>query len=131
MNEERYYPGKGCQCYAHSEYECACNVDWTEPEVYELRDEVKELKKWKEAIEKLFEICGLNAIEFKDIMTNKINLDVFKAQQSEIDKAQIEFNNATLDLIKDIYKTLIIGFLLLIILMLVTWGYLTYTYFNH
>jgi hypothetical protein len=67
----------------------------------------------------------------KDIMTNKINLDVFKAQQSEIDKAQIEFNNATLDLIKDIYKTLIIGFLLLIILMLVTWGYLTYTYFNH
>jgi len=68
---------------------------------------------------------------YKDIMTNKINLDVFKAQQSEIDKAQIEFNNATLDLIKDIYKTLIIGFLLLIILMLVTWGYLTYTYFNH
>jgi hypothetical protein len=64
-------------------------------------------------------------------MKNKINLDVFKAQQSEIDKAQIEFNNATLDLIKDIYKTLIIGFLLLIILMLVTWGYLTYTYFNH
>jgi len=68
---------------------------------------------------------------YNDIMTNKINLDVFKAQQSEIDKAQIEFNNATLDLIKDIYKTLIIGFLLLIILMLVTWGYLTYTYFNH
>jgi vacuolar-type H+-ATPase subunit E/Vma4 len=71
------------------------------------------------------------AKNYKDIMTNKINLDVFKAQQSEIDKAQIEFNNATLDLIKDIYKTLIIGFLLLIILMLVTWGYLTYTYFNH
>jgi hypothetical protein len=71
------------------------------------------------------------AKNYKDIMTNKINLDVFKTQQSEIDKAQIEFNNATLDLIKDIYKTLIIGFLLLIILMLVTWGYLTYTYFNH
>jgi hypothetical protein len=50
MNEERYYPGKGCQCHAHSENECCCNVDWTEPEVYELRDEVKELKKWKEAI---------------------------------------------------------------------------------
>ena len=41
---EEYYPGKGCKCYAHSEYECACiDVDWTEPEVYELR-------KWKEAI---------------------------------------------------------------------------------
>ena len=50
MNEEEYYPGKGCQCYAHSESECACNVDWTEPEVYELRDEVKELKKWKETV---------------------------------------------------------------------------------
>jgi hypothetical protein len=50
MNEEEYYPGKGCQCHAHSDWECCCNVDWTEPEVYELRDEVKELKKWKEAI---------------------------------------------------------------------------------
>jgi len=40
-----YYPGKGCQCYAHSEYECACpDVDWTETEVYELRDEVKNLE---------------------------------------------------------------------------------------
>ena len=40
---EEYYSGKGCKCHAHSENECCCNVDWTEPEVYELR-------KWKEAI---------------------------------------------------------------------------------
>jgi len=66
MNEERYYPGKGCQCYAHSESECACNVDWTDPEVYELRGEVKELKKWKEAIEEQLEITGLDTIEYKD-----------------------------------------------------------------
>jgi len=39
-----YYPGKGCQCYAHTESECACNVDWTDPEVYELKDEIKNLE---------------------------------------------------------------------------------------
>ena len=65
-----------------------------------------------------------------NIMTNKINLDVFKSSQSEIDKAQIEFNNATLDLIKDIYKTLIIGFSVLVFFMLATWGYLTYTFLH-
>ena len=48
MNEERYYPGKGCQCYAHSENECACNVDWTDPEVYELRDEVKRVEEQRD-----------------------------------------------------------------------------------
>jgi hypothetical protein len=57
MNEEEYFPGKGCQCYAHSENECACNVDWTEPEVYELREENEklkdEIKKLKLALENL------------------------------------------------------------------------------
>ena len=43
-----YYPGKGCQCYAHSEYECACNVDWTDPEVYKLRDEVKRVEEQRD-----------------------------------------------------------------------------------
>jgi hypothetical protein len=43
MNVEKYYPGKGCKCHAYGENECACGVDWTDPEVYELR-------KWKEAI---------------------------------------------------------------------------------
>ena len=53
MNADRYYPGKGCQCYAHSESECACtDVDWTDPEVYELRDELKMVKAQRdEAIE--------------------------------------------------------------------------------
>ena len=41
---DEYYEGKGCKCHAHSEWECCCNVDWTDPEVYELRNEVKELK---------------------------------------------------------------------------------------
>ena len=56
MNKD-YYPGKGCQCYAHSEGECVCNVDWTEPEVYELREENEklkdEIKKLKLALESL------------------------------------------------------------------------------
>ena len=64
---DEYYEGKGCKCHAHSEWECACpDVDWTDPEVYKLRDEVKELKKWKEAIEEQLEICGLNTINYKD-----------------------------------------------------------------
>jgi hypothetical protein len=63
---KNYYPGKGCKCYAHSESECACNVDWTDPEVYKLRDEVKELKKWKQAIEEQLEFYGLQSLECKD-----------------------------------------------------------------
>jgi len=47
-----YYPGKGCQCYAHSESECACSdVDWTDPEVYKLRKENKELRAQIEELE--------------------------------------------------------------------------------
>jgi|GEM_PF-4642818 len=40
---DEYYEGKGCKCHAHGEHECVCGVDWTDPEVYELR-------KWKEAV---------------------------------------------------------------------------------
>ena len=62
--EERYYPGKGCQCYAHSESECACpDVDWTDPEVYELREEnmklkkeIEELKESRESWNRLFKM---------------------------------------------------------------------------
>jgi len=39
-----YYQGKGCECYAHSSDECGCDADWTDPEVYRLRDEVDRLK---------------------------------------------------------------------------------------
>lgn len=45
MSDE-YYAGKGCKCYAYSELECVCDdVDWTDPEIYELRKDVKELKR--------------------------------------------------------------------------------------
>jgi hypothetical protein len=35
--KEKYIPGEGCLCHAHSEAECGCDVDWTPREVYELR----------------------------------------------------------------------------------------------
>ena len=37
--KEKYIPGGGCLCHAHSEAECGCDVDWTQREVYELREQ--------------------------------------------------------------------------------------------
>jgi hypothetical protein len=39
--KEKYIPGGGCLCHAHSEAECGCDVDWTPREVYELRDKAE------------------------------------------------------------------------------------------
>lgn len=44
--------GKGCKCAAYSESECACDVDWTPQEVYDLREKVQRLE---EAIRRLAE----------------------------------------------------------------------------
>jgi len=53
---EKYYPGKDCTCSAFGYSECACGADWTDAEVYELRDQLKHLKaerdKYKKALEK-------------------------------------------------------------------------------
>ena len=35
--------GMGCICSAWNRSECGCDVDWTEREVYELREEVNAL----------------------------------------------------------------------------------------
>ena len=43
MNE--YVAGDGCMCYARSEGDCACSADWTDPEVYKLRERIAELEK--------------------------------------------------------------------------------------
>ena len=49
--KEKYIPGEGCQCNAHSEAECGCDVDWTPREVYELRKErdrlLEEREQWR------------------------------------------------------------------------------------
>jgi len=36
--------GMGCKCAARSAVDCACDVDWTPKEVYELMERVKELE---------------------------------------------------------------------------------------
>jgi hypothetical protein len=36
--------GKGCNCGAYDQSECACDVDWTPQEVYDLRAEVENLR---------------------------------------------------------------------------------------
>lgn len=35
--------GKGCTCMAYGPSECACDVDWTPQEVYDLREKVSKL----------------------------------------------------------------------------------------
>ena len=34
---KHYVPGGKCRCYASSESDCGCGVDWTPREVYQLR----------------------------------------------------------------------------------------------
>lgn len=41
---DAYYAGKGCKCAAHNWSECGCDVDWTDPRIYELEAEVEKLK---------------------------------------------------------------------------------------
>ena len=36
--------GVDCVCMAHHENECGCGADWTTSEVYDLREEVKQLR---------------------------------------------------------------------------------------
>lgn len=40
---DAYYAGKGCKCAAHNWSECGCDVDWTDPRIYELEAELAEL----------------------------------------------------------------------------------------
>ena len=75
-------------------------------------------------------------IDINDTVNDKINdtnlqHNVFKSAQTNFNDDQIGINLAHFTLIKEIHKTLIIGFSVLVVFMLVTWGYLTYTFFNH
>lgn len=42
--KEYKFAGQDCNCYAYSSSECACDADWTDPQVYRLKAEVAELK---------------------------------------------------------------------------------------
>jgi hypothetical protein len=53
---DNYCPGKGCQCSAHYEGECACDgVDWTPKRVRELE---QQLAKLREAVMKVHKANG-------------------------------------------------------------------------
>lgn len=80
---------------------------------------------------KLDELNKQNQNRFAEINDLVLNLNVFKSAQDNFNEDQIGINFSHLALIKEIHKTLIIGFSLLIILMLATWGYLTYTFLKH
>ena len=60
-------------------------------------------------------------IDINDTVNDKIN---------DINLQHNVFKSAHFALIKEIHKTLIIGFSVLVVFMLVTWGYLTYTFFK-
>lgn len=40
VEEEEYFPGKGCTCAAFHEGECCCDVDWTDSEIYSLQEQL-------------------------------------------------------------------------------------------
>jgi len=39
-NTDDYYAGKGCECDGNAEIECGCGVDWTDPRIYKLQQEL-------------------------------------------------------------------------------------------
>jgi mevalonate pyrophosphate decarboxylase len=93
--------------------------------VNDSRKRVGDLEQNKNVVEdKLY--CLNNRID-----NSRLNLNVFKSAQTHFNEDQIGINLAHFALIKEIHKTLIIGFSILVVFMLATWGYLTYTFFNH
>ena len=48
--EEYKYAGQDCTCSAYGQHECACDADWTDPEVYRLQARINELEQWIAAI---------------------------------------------------------------------------------
>ena len=101
-----------------------------------IEESCKEFQSFKKHIEhdieeKEFEFDIHKNVTEQVIKNNKLDLDVFKSAQKNFNDDQIGINLAHFALIKEIHKTLIIGFSVLVVFMLVTWGYLTYTFFNH
>jgi hypothetical protein len=94
MNEE-YFPGKGCACWANDQSECACNADWTDPEIYQLRAENERLK----AEAQMGNIPYAEAIELKKenerLVCENVRLKA-KVQILKIDNAHIKAKNSSL-----------------------------------
>ena len=100
-----------------------------------IEESYKEFQSFKNHIEhdlfqKEFEFDIHKNVTEQVIKNNKHDLDVFKSAQTHFNDDQIGINFAHFTIIKEIHKTLIIGFSVLVVFMLVTWGYLTYTFFK-
>jgi hypothetical protein len=97
------------------------------------KDEFKAFKKHIEhdIEEKEFEFDIHKNVTEQVIKNNKLDLDVFKSAQTNFNEDQIGINLAHFTLIKEIHKTLIIGFCIFIVFSLATWGYLLYNLLKH
>jgi hypothetical protein len=85
-----------------------------------------------EGLEEAIQTLAENGLKTMDKINNtKLILDLFTASQSEINIKQSDFNISVLQLVREIHKSLIIGFSVFVFLMLVTWSYLTYIFFKH
>jgi hypothetical protein len=52
--------GIDCNCGAYSEHECGCGADWTTQEVYDLLEEVKQLREAADKVTR-FEVIDYTA----------------------------------------------------------------------
>jgi len=99
-NEEYTTPGQDCQCYAYSENECACNVDWTDPLIYKQREELREVRAALDSAQKrngALEVVIKGAQQHIDEL-KKANLDLTD-RVNEIDSDQNRaYENQVLEL---------------------------------
>lgn len=56
LNDEVYVAGGGCTCAAYSESECCCDVDWTNPKIYELEDKLENYKELLDLITGVYKL---------------------------------------------------------------------------
>jgi hypothetical protein len=101
-----------------------------------IEESCKEFQSFKKHIEhdieeKEFEFDIHKNVTEQVIKNNRLDLDVFKSAQTNFNDDQIGINLSHLTLIKEIHKTLIIGFCVFIVFSLATWGYLLYNLLNH
>ena len=101
-----------------------------------IEESCKEFQSFKKHIEhdieeKEFEFDIHKNVTEQVIKNNRLDLDVFKSAQTYFNDDQIGINLSHLTLIKEIHKTLIIGFCIFIVFSLATWGYLLYNLLNH
>ena len=78
--------GIGCICAAYGECECACGADWTDQEVYDLREEVAGLRK---ALYELLKYC----YQFNSGEAFLITDEVIKNAAAALNKKDYETTN--------------------------------------